>query len=158
MPFLPPNQQCQSTEDLVVKFKLNLTKDLVKLFAYDYLTKTSIDVADVVRSDTRPSRDPDQADHAYQPSPHITTLGYGSSSRQIGCGVRMVRTARRHVASAIVHFIAVICAVTRTRRHHAIQSLYRLNTVYDAVFRYVSWICRERTAKTVNCCNYSYFV
>ena len=22
----------------------------------------------------------------------------------------------------------------------------------------VSWICRERTAKTVNCCNYSYFV
>ena len=151
MPFLPPNQQCQSTEDLVVKFKINLTKYLVKLFAYDYLTKTSIDVADVVRSDTHPSRDPDQADHAYQ-------LGYGSSSRQIGCGLRMVRAARRHVASVIVHFIAVICAVSRTRRHHAIQSLYRLNTVYDAVFRYVSWICRERTANTVNCCNYSYFV
>ena len=30
---------------------------------------------------------------------------------------------------------------------------WRNKAVYN-----VSWICRERTAKTVNCCNYSYFV
>ena len=36
---------------------------------------------------------------------------------------------------------------------HRICIRWRNKAVYN-----VLWICRERTAKTVNCCNYSYFV